>query len=192
MLKLRCRSSIIPFLIAACALTGQPKPDAREAVSYAKSLDVATLDKTLPSQRLEDWLRHGPAHLDKVRWRISRDCDLKPDVHVSKDASPLCVKFGFSRSAVSGWGILSIGTLAKGIGGHPRLEYVAVQTKGAAPIGLENKGVVGASPHHPSNRFTKKVAEPSAPSPFVVVRLAIKGERVRSGTNIPHVVLAER
>ena len=32
-------------------------------VSYAKGLDVAKLDPTLPSRGLDQWLQSGPAHL---------------------------------------------------------------------------------------------------------------------------------
>ena len=39
----------------------------RGVVLYAKALDVTALDPTLSHQRLDEWLRSGPAHVMTVR-----------------------------------------------------------------------------------------------------------------------------
>jgi hypothetical protein len=38
----------------------------KEAVAYVKAIDVKTLDSSLPSHRLDDWLQSGPPHIDHL------------------------------------------------------------------------------------------------------------------------------
>src|SRR5262249_19046173 len=90
-----------------------------DVLNYAKSIDVAKLDSTLSSQRLDEWLRHGPARIDTLNWFVSRDCDLKcPEADADGDLS-LCVKVGFRRRNIIGFGVLKVGTLKHGVGGQP-------------------------------------------------------------------------
>ena len=96
-----------------------------ETVGYAKSLDVTTLDPTLSSQRLDKWLRVGPAHLKEVRWRQS-DCDLKPDTSNPNYDAPLCVNVMFKRDTAGGNLLISVGTTRKGISGPPQLIRILV------------------------------------------------------------------
>jgi len=93
---------------------------------YAKSVDVAKLDSTLPSQRLEDWLVSGPARIDELNWYVSRDCDLKDPEPDADGDLPLCVKLGFRRGNVTGFGVLRVGTLKHGMSGQPTFLYLDV------------------------------------------------------------------
>ena len=102
-----------------------------QIVSYGKSLDVAKLDSSLDSQRLDHWLRSG-VHLQTVTWEMS-DCDLKgsgaPDY-----GAPLCVKVRFERGNVGGWIVVQVGTFLEGVKGEPRLEDIVVGSpKGIVP-----------------------------------------------------------
>src|SRR5580698_1662022 len=67
----------------------------KQVIDYAKSIDVQTLDSSLPSQRLEDWLQSGPPHA-QVRWELADTCDIKPD-DTDQDY-PLCAKVWISRN----------------------------------------------------------------------------------------------
>jgi hypothetical protein len=67
---------IMAQLSFPCSLTASARVTEQQVVRYAKALDVAKLDPTLSSQRLDGWLRSGPARLDAVKWEMS-DCDLK-------------------------------------------------------------------------------------------------------------------
>ena len=49
-----------------------------QVIAYSKSIEVQTLDPSLPSQRPEDWLQAGPPHAH-VWWKVTDTCDLKPD-----------------------------------------------------------------------------------------------------------------
>jgi len=103
----------------------QPYTD-DEVLQYAKSIDVSNLDSTLPSQPLEEWLLRGPARIDELNWRISLDCDLKdPKPDVEGDL-PLCVKVGFRRGKITGFGVLTVGTRKAGIKGQPLFQYLDV------------------------------------------------------------------
>jgi hypothetical protein len=97
-----------------------------EVLRYAKSVDVAKLDSTLPSQPLEEWLLRGPARIDELYWRVSLDCDLKDPKPDAGGDLPLCVKVGFRRGNTTGFGLLTVGTRKSGIKGQPALQYLDV------------------------------------------------------------------
>src|SRR5216683_658487 len=103
----------------------QPYSD-DQVLRYAKSIDVAKLDSTLPSQPLEKWLLHGPAQIDELNWWVSRDCDLKDLKPDAKGDLPICVKIGFRRGNITGFGLLTVGTRKSGINGQPALQYLDV------------------------------------------------------------------
>lgn len=91
-----------------------------QVIAYAKSIDVQTLDSSLPSQRLEDWLRSGPPRAH-VYWRVADTCDLKPD---DSDVDyPLCAKVTLTRDGENGEFLVRVGTHRSGIVGRPKLDY---------------------------------------------------------------------
>jgi len=114
-------------LIAAALSAGQVQLYSDgEVVNHAKSVDVAKLDSTLSSRQLEDWLLRGPARIDELYWNISQDCDLKnPEPDADGDL-PLCVKVGFRRGNITGFGVLRVGTRKHGISGQPAFLYLDV------------------------------------------------------------------
>ena len=95
-----------------------------QVLHYAKTIDVAKLDPTLPSQPLEEGLLRGPAQIDELNWWVSRDCDLKDAMPDRNGDLPLCVKIPFRRGNVSGIGMLRVGTLKHGIIGKPDFPYL--------------------------------------------------------------------
>jgi hypothetical protein len=114
-------------LIAATLSAAQGQSYSDDAVlKYAKSIDVAKLDSTLSSQRLEDWLLRGPAKIDELYWNISQDCDLKDPEPDADGDFPLCVKVGFRRGNTRGFGVLRVGTLKRGVNGQPAFLYLDV------------------------------------------------------------------
>lgn len=122
------RLADLPSLNEASATPKEQK----EEINYARNLDVHQLDSTLPSMRLEDWLRSGPAGIEKVSWRSSPTCDLKDPEPLPTDKNDwaTCVKFvfayrGLSDSSAYVEGMITVGTVRKGITGPPRFEYFA-------------------------------------------------------------------
>jgi hypothetical protein len=114
---------VIVLLLLTSSLTAAARFTEKQVVSYAKALDVAKLDPALPSERLDEWMRSGPAHLDTVTWEMS-DCDLKggnPNV-----PAPLCAKIRFTRGSAGGWVIITVGTFRDGIKGAPHVEDIFV------------------------------------------------------------------
>ncbi|MGA2889579.1 MAG: hypothetical protein ABSE51_16140 [Terracidiphilus sp.] len=98
----------------------------QQVIAYAKSIDVRTLDPSLPSQRLEDWLQSGPPQAHIEYWKS--DCDLKEPEAAD---NPVCAKIGFSRNGEWGYLLVQVGTSLKGIAGPPQLWYgVAVYEEG--------------------------------------------------------------
>lgn len=129
----RVHASILLLLSLSAPLAwGQKtaKVTEQRVISYAKALDVSKLDPTLSSQRLDQWLRFGPAHLDTVAWEMS-DCDLKPDFSNPNYVGPLCAKVRFRRGNCGGWAIITVGTFRDGISGVPHLEYIIFAMTGS-------------------------------------------------------------
>lgn len=118
---------LFTVLIPATLSIAQTQSYDDAVVKFAKSVDVARIDSTLSSQRLEDWLLRGPAGIDELYWNISQDCDLKgPEPNADGDL-PLCVKIGFRRgNTSSGFGVLRVGTLKHGVIGQPAFLYLDV------------------------------------------------------------------
>jgi hypothetical protein len=106
----------------------------KDALAYVKAIDVKTLYPSLPSQGLEDWLQTGPPHIDFLKWWLDPTCDLHGD---DTDSDyPRCVRIDFRRGGHSGYLLILIGTLHKGIIGPPQLyEPISVWEEGFANIG---------------------------------------------------------
>lgn len=119
---------ILFMVLNAAASSAAQVPPYTDAVvlQCAKSIDVAKLDSTLSSQRLEDWLLRGPARIDELNWYGSRDCDLKDPEPDADGDLPLCVKVGFRRRNITGFGVLRVGTLKHGVSGQPAFQYLDV------------------------------------------------------------------
>jgi len=108
----------LSLLVASSSAAQLPYTE-EQVIAYAKSIDVNTLDPSLVSLRLEDWLRSGPPHAHIGYWSMDATCDLKPD---SPSADyPLCARVGFSRNGEGGFFLVQVGTTNKGIVGRPQL-----------------------------------------------------------------------
>jgi hypothetical protein len=106
-------------LLVTSSCSGQLPYTQKQVVAYARSIDVKTLDSSLPSQRLEDWLQSGPPHARIGYWIVANTCDLKPDSQ-SEDY-PLCAKVSFTRNGKGGFFLVQVGTNRRGIIGRPQL-----------------------------------------------------------------------
>jgi hypothetical protein len=110
----------LSLLVASSSIAQLPVTE-KEAVAYAKALDVKILDPSLPSQGLEEWLQNGPPHIETLRWQSDDTCDLHPD---SSDSDyPRCVRIAFARGGQEGYFLVLIGSLKRGIIGPPQLYY---------------------------------------------------------------------
>jgi hypothetical protein len=109
--------AMLPLLVASSLYAQLPLAE-EQVIEYSKSIDVKMLDPSLPSERLEDWLRSGPPHAELLRWQSDDTCDNKPDLDSDY---PRCVRVAFARGGQSGQFLLHIGTLRKGIIGPPQV-----------------------------------------------------------------------
>jgi hypothetical protein len=106
-------------LLVASSTSVQLRYTEKQVIAYAKSIDVKTLDPSLPSQRLEDWLQSGPPHAHIGYWSMDDTCDLMP---VSPKVDyPLCARIGFGRNDKGGFILVQVGTRRRGIVGRPQL-----------------------------------------------------------------------
>jgi len=112
-----CSLAMLSLLVASSSLAQHAYTE-NQVIAYAKSIDVKTLDPSLTSQRLEDWLQSGPPHA-QIRWEVADSCDNKPD-DPNVDY-PLCAKIWFNRNGEAGSFLIEVGTRHKGIGGRPQL-----------------------------------------------------------------------
>jgi hypothetical protein len=111
--------AMLPLLIPS-SLPAQLPLTEEQVIEYSKSIDVNMLDPSLPSERLEDWLRSGPPHAELLRWQSADTCDNKPDLDTDY---PRCVRVAFERGGQGGFFLVHIGTLRKGIIGPPQLYW---------------------------------------------------------------------
>lgn len=128
------------ILLQACVLAPQgeaPTLSDQQVIEYAKSLNVSELDDSLPSQRLDDWLRSGDLGANDLSWRVDRDCDLKPS---PGDADrPTCASFGFSRDDVSVGAMITVSQHSKGLSGKPHFKHATLVRM---PIGADRRRFV--------------------------------------------------
>lgn len=116
---MKVRFAVTLSLLFASSAFAQHPYTQEQVIEYAKSLDVRTLDPSLPSQRLENWLQAGPPHVHIWQWIVADTCDLKPDD--SDGDYPLCAKVRFSRTGENGEFLVQVGTNRSGIVGVPKL-----------------------------------------------------------------------
>src|SRR5450755_1266536 len=110
--------AMLSLLVTSSSFAQRPYTEG-QVIAYAKSIDVNTLDPSLPSERLEDWLQSGPPHAHIWSWRVADTCDLKPD---DPDVDyPLCAKVGFGRKGENGEFLVQVGTNHSGIVDAPKL-----------------------------------------------------------------------
>jgi len=124
-------------LLVASPATANAHYTKQQVVSYAKALDVAKLDPTLTSQRLDQWLQSGPAHLYKITWEMS-DCDLKGSDDPTY-VGPLCVKIRLGRDHAGGWILIRVGTFRDGIKGTPTVDLVFLGSENVDNNPMSNK-----------------------------------------------------
>jgi hypothetical protein len=86
-----CLLAALSFLVASYSAAQLPYTEKR-VINYAKSIEVKTLDSSLPSQRLEDWLQFGQPHAHILFWEMNT-CDLKPD---SIEDYPFVLRLGLA------------------------------------------------------------------------------------------------
>jgi hypothetical protein len=116
-------------LLAAISSPAQLPYTEKQVIDYAKSIDVSTLDPSLPSQRLEDWLQSGPPQAHIGYWIVADTCDLKdPEVPY-----PLCARISFYREGQNGdrygqqgYLLVQVGNSKDGIAGRPQLFYPSI------------------------------------------------------------------
>ena len=137
-----CSLAMLSLLATSSSFAQVPYTQ-EQVIAYAKSVDVHTLDPSLPSQRLEDWLRSGPPHVEKFYWWVAGTCDLKPD-EASVDY-PLCAKIRFIRGGEAGEFLVRVGTTKNGVAGRPQLYY------GVGTMETENPLVLTGSSEHLSD-----------------------------------------
>jgi hypothetical protein len=128
-IDMNTRWLMIVLMVVPSTLTANALFTEKQVVAYAKALDVAKLDATLSSQRFDEWLRSGPAHIETAIWEVG-GCDLKDP----PNPAPLCVKIRLTRGNAGGWLIIKVGTFREGIKGVPHLEQIFIgSSKGFAP-----------------------------------------------------------
>ncbi len=97
-----------------------------QVIAYAKSIDVQSLDPSLPSQRLEDWLQSGPPRAHVGYWSVAASCDLKDP----EAPYPICARISFYRGGYrygqQGYLLVQVGNSKDGIVGPPSLFYRSI------------------------------------------------------------------
>jgi hypothetical protein len=117
-----CFLAMLALLVASYSAAQSPYTE-KQVIAYAKSIDVKTLDASLPSHRLEDWLQSGTPHTQTLSWSVEDTCWNKP---FKNEDYPLCAHVRIIRNGQSGEFLIEIGTLHKGIVGPPKLSEFGI------------------------------------------------------------------
>jgi hypothetical protein len=178
-------------LLVASSCPAQLPYTEKQVIEYAKCIDVKTLDPSLPSQRLEDWLQSGPPDAHIGYWIVADTCDLKdPEVPFPNGDWPICARVSFIRDGEGGYLLIQVGNAKEGILGRPQLsqpfgvwEAAMIMTGGSErlsdlPALLDQPAITGGVQklyeeivaHHPIGVPTG--AEMTAIRPYLSKRLA--------------------
>jgi hypothetical protein len=116
--------AMLSLLVASSSPAQLPYTE-KQVIAYAKSIDVKTLDPSLPSQHLDDWLQSGPPRAHIGYWSMNKGCNLQG---VSPNGDYLlCAQVSFSRNGKGGVILVQVGTHRRGIVGRPQLYgYIGV------------------------------------------------------------------
>jgi hypothetical protein len=112
------------LLLAASSARAQHAYTEKQVIAYAKSIDVKTLDPSLPSQRLEDRLQTSVPHPQTLVWLVEDTCWLKGFDPNGDD--PLCAHVRIIRNGQWGEFLVQVGTFRKGIVGPPKLSEFGI------------------------------------------------------------------
>jgi hypothetical protein len=99
-----------------------------EEVAFAKALDVHQLYPSLPSQRLEEWLKSGSPHGEAIEWRALQ-CNIKEgqDGATRIPEGRLCAVVWFQRGNARA--TIRVASAGKDGSGSPKLEFMGVRDK---------------------------------------------------------------
>lgn len=118
----------ITLILFAAVAECKERGDHATLIKHVKSMNVATLDDTLPAEQFEKWLLSGPAQITRVEY-LPGNCDLKPTRQEPKGGWPLCVKVILRRGELWVHAVVTVGTIRRGIHSEPRLTYMYVSSK---------------------------------------------------------------
>ncbi len=148
-----------PYLLATLSLlvasySGAQLPyTEKQVIDYAKSIDAKTLDPSLPSQRLEDWLQSEVPHAQSLKWLVEGTCWNRP---FKKEDYPLCAHVRIIRNGQWGEFLVQVGTFHKGIGGLPKLYWGINIGEGEPPLAYDGRLRATLRPSR-----TSRTAEPA-------------------------------
>lgn len=118
------KACLLAILLVASSSAAQLPYTEKQVISYAKSIDVKTLDPSLPSQRLEDWLQTSVPHPQTLVWLVEDTCWLKGFDANGDD--PLCAHVRIIRNGQWGEFLIEVGTFRKGIVGPPKMSEFGI------------------------------------------------------------------
>ena len=104
---------------------GEEHPRRRQVIAFAKRVDVRTLDRRLPSERLDRFLARVLPSGTKIVW-TSSDCENKPPTFPRPAETPLCASIRANVRARSLHFEIQVGTHAVPIVGKPRIEKLYI------------------------------------------------------------------
>ena len=112
-----CTFVMLSLLIASSAYAQRAYTE-KQVIAYAKSIDTKTLDPSLPSQDLENWLRSAVPHAQSLSWFVEDTCWQRP---FHNEDHPLCAHVRITSNGQWAEFLVQIGTWHKGIVGSPKL-----------------------------------------------------------------------
>jgi len=114
---------VMLLLLIASSARAQHAYTEKQVIAYAKSIDTKTLDPSLPSQGLENWLRSAVPHAQSLSWLVEETCWQRPS---HDEDYPLCAHVRITSNGQWAEFLVQIGTWHKGIVGSPKLREFGI------------------------------------------------------------------
>jgi hypothetical protein len=121
--------SAITLICLADANAQSTKRDAT-AIRYGKATLVSRIEKGLPNQRFDAWLRKLAGKNARLTWEVN-DCGEQTGTPADRGRDfPMCVEANAQSGDMAIVISIMVGTFKRGIAGRPRVRYAQLHFEG--------------------------------------------------------------
>lgn len=124
-------SALFVLAAAVCAsANAQSKKRDAAAISYAKATLVSRIEKGMPNQRFDSWLKRRAGGKPNVTWEVN-DCGEQTGTPADRGRDfPMCVEANAQSGEMAIVISINVGTFKRGITGRPQLRFAQLHFEG--------------------------------------------------------------
>ena len=132
------RSLFVAAFVMACfaGAQAQSKRQQAAAIRYGKGTLVSRIEKGMPRERFDVWLKKLAGRKAKITWEVN-DCGEQTGTPVDKGRDfPMCVEADSKLGDMAIIIIINVGTFGRGIIGPPQVRGLSLQIEGEELHGI--------------------------------------------------------